>query len=578
VATVITFSGVLSNDWTFTDDPLYVFQNPYVMHGLTMAGTRWAFHGPHGGNWHPLTSLVHMATVSLFGLRPAGHHAVSLVLHTLNAVLATLVLQAYTRAWWPSVLAAALFALHPLRVESVAWVAELKDVLAGAFFLLTLLAYRSWVANPGRIRFTWLVTSFGFALMAKPMVITLPLVLLLLDAWPLGRLKGNVRQRVLEKWPLFLLAAAEALVTWNVQRQVGAMAPLAVGLGSRIGNAIVSPWRYLGKTLWPHGMAFLYPVQPLAGWTIALALIGLVAVSAIAWIRRRTEPYVAVGWLWYLVMLIPVLGIIQVGQQAYADRYTYLPILGPLIAVCWGVADLVASRPVARRAAAVIALGLLAALAFVTTRQVTVWRNSRTLYEHALAVTADNAMVECSLGQALVQAGEVPEGIAHLERSLELKPGYDYAEFDLGVALLHAGRAADAIPHLESALTTLASSWTRDVLGVAYAGVGRLDDAERQFQEAARLDPRSTGALFHLGQVFHALGRDEEAEEQLTRAVSMDPGAVEPRRLLAQTLLSEGKAADALSQYERIVEMAPQDSDALSRVEQLRRSLAPAPR
>jgi tetratricopeptide (TPR) repeat protein len=209
---------------------------------------------------------------------------------------------------------------------------------------------------------------------------------------------------------------------------------------------------------------------------------------------------------------------------------------------------------------------------------VTVWRNSRTLYEHALAVTADNAMVECSLGQALVQAGEVPEGIAHLERSLELKPGYDYAEFDLGVALLHAGRAADAIPHLESALTTLASSWTRDVLGVAYAGVGRLDDAERQFQEAARLDPRSTGALFHLGQVFHALGRDEEAEEQLTRAVSMDPGAVEPRRLLAQTLLSEGKAADALSQYERIVEMAPQDSDALSRVEQLRRSLAPAPR
>src|SRR5262252_3957559 len=393
-ATLAAFAGVLRNDWTYTDDPYYILQNPRVMHGLTLDGVVWALHGTLGGNWHPLTAIAHMTNVSLFGLHPAGHHAVSLILHALNAALVALVCFEYTGAWWRSMMVAACFALHPLRVESVAWAAELKDVLSGALFLLALLAYRRWVARPSAARQSMVVALFALALLAKPMVVTLPLLLLLLDAWPLARLSGHVRERVLEKWPLFAMAAIVSVITWAVQRQAGAMAPLgAVTPAHRVANALVTVWRYLAMMAWP---------------------------------RRRTQPYGLVGWLWYLVMLIPVLGLVQVGQQAYADRYTYLPTIGILVIVVWAIADLVRTRPTARRVALTLALVALAALGLATARQVSYWRDTRRLYEHALAVTPSNAMAECTLGAALLDGGDVAGAIPHLETAVRLAPGFVY--------------------------------------------------------------------------------------------------------------------------------------------------------
>src|SRR5262252_1111559 len=517
-ATLAAFAGVLRNDWTYTDDPYYILQNPRVMHGLTLDGVVWALHGTLGGNWHPLTAIAHMTNVSLFGLHPAGHHAVSLILHALNAALVALVCFEYTGAWWRSMMVAACFALHPLRVESVAWAAELKDVLSGALFLLALLAYRRWVARPSAARQSMVVALFALALLAKPMVVTLPLLLLLLDAWPLARLSGHVRERVLEKWPLFAMAAIVSVIPWAVQRQAGAMAPLgAVTPAHRVANALVTVWRYLAMTAWPARLAIFYPDRPIAALGVALAVAGLVAVTFVAWRRRRTQPYGLVGWLWYLVMLIPVLGLVQVGQQAYADRYTYLPTIGILVIVVWAIADLVRTRPTARRVALTLALVALAALGLATARQVSYWRDTRRLYEHALAVTPSNAMAECTLGAALLDGGDVAGAIPHLETAVRLAPGFVYAQQALGRALVAAGRDQDAIPHLERSLPALENASAHDALGAAYMSLGRLDDAVREFRAALRLDPNHDDALLHLGEALGNQGHYDEAQAMLAR-------------------------------------------------------------
>jgi tetratricopeptide (TPR) repeat protein len=570
-ATLAAFCGVLWNDWTYTDDPYYILQNPHVRQGLTPDGMLWALGGTVGGNWHPLTAIAHMTNVSVFGLHPAGHHAVSLLLHALNAALVAWVFLEYTSAWWPSVAVAALFALHPLRVESVAWASELKDVLSGAFFLLTLLAYRRWVERPSLARQAGLLLLAALALTAKPMVVTLPIVLLLLDAWPLGRLKGHARARVLEKWPLFLMAAAVAVITWAVQRQAGAMAPLgSVTPAHRIGNALVSVWRYLGMTARPTRLAIFYPDRPLAPLTIALAAAGLVAVTVLAWRRRREQLYLLVGWLWYVAMLAPVLGLVQVGQQAYADRYTYLPTLGVLVMLTWSVAELVLRRPSLRRAVVAITLVVLAALGLLTARQVSFWRDTRRLYEHALAVTPSNAMAECTLGAALLDQGDVNAAIPHLEAAVRLTPDFAYAQEGLGRALVAAGRPDEAIPHLERSRSSLRSATAHDALGTAYMEVGRLDDAAREFRAALQLDPSNDQALLHLGETLGNQGHYSEAQELLARAAARAPHDADRRRELAMALLLSNRVGEAIAEYERIVQEQPGDVDALTRLAWIR--------
>src|SRR5512143_1296927 len=393
-AIVAAFAGALRNGWVLYDDPLYVFKNPHVSRGWTWDGALWFLHSPHGANWHPLTSWSHMLDVQLFGLNPGAHHAVSLALHVLNAVLLVLVLRRLTGAWWRSLLVGALFALHPLRVESVAWVAERKDVLSGLFFVLGLGAYHRWVKRPTLAGHALLAACFALGLMAKPMVVTLPFVLLLLDAWPLHRMAGlpgathDARPPlalVREKWLLFAMAAASAVVTFVFQRAGGAVVTAeAVPVARRLCTALTACWWYVAKTFWPSGLAPFYPLDqraPLTGLALgaALAAAGLVLVTVLA-ARRRQQPWLLVGWLWFLGMLVPVLGFVQVGRQAWADRYTYLPRIGVLVAATWSVPGPHLRRHVA--AALLLAAAGLGALAGMTEAQVRYWRDGVTLYRH----------------------------------------------------------------------------------------------------------------------------------------------------------------------------------------------------
>jgi hypothetical protein len=576
-ATFAAFAGVLRNGWILLDDPLYVYENPHVAPGLTLEGVRWFLHQPHGGNWHPLTSCSHMLDVQLFGLQPAGDHAVSLALHILNALLLVIVLHRLTGAWWRSVLVAGFFALHPLRVESVAWIAERKDVLSGFFFLLTLEAYRRWAARPAPWRYALVVVVFALGLMSKPMLVTLPFVLVLLDVWPLGRLAGlpgrprpqaephsaatvapgaapPARARPLagligEKWPLLALAAASAVVTFIVQRKGGAVAPLElIPLGRRLANALISYWRYVGQTLWPRDLTIFYPYdRTVSIAAAALAVAGLVAVTVVVLSLARKRPYLAVGWLWYVGMLIPVIGLVQVGGQAHADRYTYLPVIGLLVAMVWGFSDLVASSRPARIAAGIAATIMLAGLALATTHQVALWQDTRTLFTHALAVTRDNLvgarMAHQHLGKALLQSGELRLAIPHLEESLGLAPGYEDS----------LRRVLDSNPDdLE----------TRRLLAATLAREDRVEDGIREYGEILRRSPDDLDALNNVAwiratheQASHRNGA--EAVRLAERACKQSP---QPVAVLYSTLAAAyaeaGRFPEAVRACERAIELA----------------------
>jgi tetratricopeptide (TPR) repeat protein len=590
-----TFVGVLRSGWILFDDPRYVYENPHVNRGLTPDDALWFLAHPHGENWHPLTSWSHMLDVQLFGLEPAGPHAVNLALHALTALLLVLVLHRLTGGWWRSLAVGALFALHPLRVESVAWVSERKDVLSGLFFVLTLEAYRRWVTRPGRLRYAALIAAFALGLMAKPMLVTVPFVLVLLDVWPLGRWRlpaqrapgggpgaGALTRPLLgliaEKWPLLALAAASAVVTFFVQRAGGAVVTVEkLSSAYRLANALLSYWRYLGKLLWPHDLAVLYPFPQSTSWiAVAAAAAGLAAVTALVLLRGRRRPYLAVGWLWYLGMLVPVIGLVQVGIQSHADRYTYLPTIGLLVALVWGVGDLLgASRP-GRIAAAAASLLLLAALAAATARQVTAWRDTRTLFAHAVAVTGDNPAALERLGETLLAEGEVGPAIERFQEALRLAPGFVDAHNNLGSALGMTGRHEEAAVHFRAALRGMKSAGIHHNLAYTLAQLGRVEEAIGECQAALRLDPDRRPTLILLAQTLVSGGRFPQAEAALRRALELGPADGEARRLLAVTLVQQGRVEEAMREYEEILRRSPDDLDALNNVAWIRATHAEA--
>jgi tetratricopeptide (TPR) repeat protein len=591
-AVFFAFAGVLRNGWVLWDDPDYVSNQPRVTGGLRLDNALWFLSHPHAANWHPLTSWSHMLDVQLFGLEPAGHHATSLLLHVLNAVLLALVLARLTGAWWRSLAVAALFALHPLRVESVAWVSERKDVLSGLFFVLTLGAYGWWVERPGRSRYALLMLALALGLMSKPMLVTLPFVLLLLDVWPLGRLAlpgrggaGRGRARplralLLEKWPLFALAAASALVTFIVQRRIGAVVPVEAMLPSqRLTNALISYWRYIGRTLWPDDLAVYYQLGPAVNWAGALAgALGLVLATAACVALARRRPYLGVGWLWYLGTLVPVIGLVQVGSQSHADRYTYLPVIGLTIALVWLVGELV-SRSRAGRTAAAAALALaLAALLVATARQVAVWKDTRTLFTHTLAVTGPNPVAYQCLGCAFLEERKPEPAIAALNKALRLSPGYQDAHQNLGHALVMAGRHAEAVPHFRTALGVKDKAVIRHALGEALEALGRPDEAMREYEAAVALEPDRFHSLVLLAKGLASRGRLPEAEARLRRALELNPVEVEPRRMMAVILALQDRAEEAVREYREILRRSPDDLDALNNVAWIRATHAEAGR
>ncbi len=453
--TLAIYAQTLRHPFFNLDDPDYVVERPLVARGFSAEGLRWAFTGVHSANWHPLTTLSHMLDAELHGLAPAGHHATSVLLQAAAAAGLFLALVRLTGALRRSALVAALFAFHPLRVESVAWISERKDVLSGVFFVLALGAYARHAAAPSPRRMALVALAFALGLLAKPMLVTLPAVLFLLDVWPLGRLaRGeSPRRLVVEKLPLLALSAASCIATLLAQR--GAISTLdAIPLSTRLANAVVSCAVYLRQLVWPAGLAPFYPlaVEGPPGGAVALSALVVLAISALAWRARRTRPWLLVGWLWYLVMLLPVIGLVQVGSQAHADRYTYLPAIGVLLALLWSVAELgpvrrlrasAAGRRALGAACAAVCLGSLA----LARAQAALWKDDRTLWTATLERTGVNPLAHRLLGALDLQDGRLEESVRHLEIALADKPEVASLHVALASALERLGRYAGAIEH-----------------------------------------------------------------------------------------------------------------------------------
>jgi protein O-mannosyl-transferase len=564
VLNVAIYAPVWHYDFVLLDDTAYVTQNAQVQGGLTPQGVSWAFTTGEQGNWHPLTWLSHMLDVQVYGLKPGGHHLTNLLLHIANTLLLFGLLRRMTGALGRSAFVAGLFAVHPLHVESVAWVAERKDVLSTLFFMLTLIAYVAYVRQPRRGRYVLVLLLFGLGLMAKPMLVTIPFVLLLLDYWPLGRVSlgapSVVPRLIREKVPLFALAIASSIVTFVAQRQVGAVTDLGTfPLSLRLANALVSYVAYAGKMLWPVQLAAFYPYsRSLPEWWVGGSMLGLIGVSVVVVRAARRYPYLPVGWLWYVGTLLPVIGIVQVGEQARADRYTYIPLIGLFLIVAWGIPELVGGWQY-RNAALAAATGLVVVAFAITARgQLRYWNNSSALFERVLEVTPENPVTHVHVGLALAQQGRLNEAITQFDTAVRLRPTYDYAHNALGAILLNQGRTNEAIPHLSEALRLRPGyPEAHTNLGVALANQGRFSEAIIQYSEALRLRPAYADAHYRLGTALASQGQLSEAMAQYSEALRLRPAYAEVRYSMGTALMNQGKVDEGIHEFLEAVRLKP---------------------
>lgn len=565
VAVLVTYAPALRNGFVSWDDNAYVTENPRVLHP-SWENAVWAFSAVHGSNWHPLTWLSHMFDVALFGPAPWGHHLTSIVLHAANAVLLFLVLTRMTRNAAPSLFVAALFALHPVQVESVAWVAERKNVLSTLFWILTMWAYTRYVEAPGRKRYAAVAVCFALGLMSKPMLVTLPFVLLLLDAWPLGRLtRATLLARLAEKAPLFAMSAASCWITLLAQRP-SRMSMTAMALGDRVLNALVSYARYLLTAVVPSRLSPYYSIPgsveaapiPIAG--VALAALAVVGLTLLA-IRLRTRaPHVIVGWLWYLGTLVPVIGLVQVGGQAAADRYAYVPLIGVFIAFAWSLPT--PRRRAVRVAAGAVALGVLALCGLRAAAQVGVWRDSGTLWRRVLEFNPRCRPALTNYGIWLVQSGESERGVAMFRSAIAVDSLFHHARISLGGALTKLGRSEEAIRELE--FVAARDTHLREApfnLGVALSRVGRRAEARAALEAALALDPRYADAHAQLASMLIDDGFVAEAVSHCRAALESVPNHAAARTNLAVALAASGDRESARAMYGALLRERPRDAD-----------------
>jgi tetratricopeptide (TPR) repeat protein len=532
--TIAAYARVAGNGFINLDDNDYVTENLRVQAGLSWKGAAWAFTTGHSANWHPLTWLSHMLDCQLFGMNPAGPHLTNLALHVASVLLLFHLFRRMTAAVGPSAFVAAAFALHPVHVESVAWVAERKDVLSALLWILTTLVYVRWVERPGAGRWAWVVALYTLGLLAKPMLVTLPFVLLLLDVWPLSRLESPWRDRVRlarlvrEKSALFALAAASCAVTFLVQRGAGAMSlgdqiPFAL----RAQNALMAYVAYLGKTVVPARLAVFYPhrVEAFPALQVAGAALLLLAATVLALRTARERPWFAVGWLWFLGTLVPVIGLVQVGSQAMADRYMYVPMIGLSAAVGFGAAEIVQRSRVARPAIAGLFALAVAGWTGLTWRQVGLWKDDQSLFRHVVEVMPENYLAHGILGNVHLRGNRFEEAMAEYREALRLRPSYAQAHSNLGMAFELQGRPADATAEYRTALL-----WSPDLpeahhnLGRLLAEQGSTDQAIGHYEAALRANPDLVEAHVNLGVALTKVGRIDEAIAHLERALELKPG------------------------------------------------------
>lgn len=555
----LVFGQTLGHDFVNFDDPDVVSENSYVTTGLTTAGLRHAFTSEALGHWDPLTTLSHMLDCQLFGVAPWGHHFTNLLLHGATTLALFLVFRAMTGAIWRSFFIAAVFAIHPLRVESVAWITERKDVLSGLFFMLTLGAYLGYVRRPpSLVRYLAIILFFALGLMAKSMLVTLPFVLLVLDVWPLRRFPtvaaGSTARRLLvEKLPLFALSAAASTIQYLVNREnLVSIAKLPFPL--RIGNALTAYISYLNDTLFPIGLAVHYPhpMERLPTWLAAVAGLQFAALCVAVWVWGRKQPALLVGWLWYLGMLVPVIGLVQSGSLSHADRYTYLPQIGLLLMFTWTVADLTTGlrfRRTLLTTAAFLSITLLAVTAHAQTAH---WRDSIALWTHTLACTARNDIGHNNLGIALLEKGRRDEALVQVKDALVINPRYDKARNDLGLLYLETGRVQEAIPEfLEAIDINPRYAKAHNNLGNAYLQTGQFDLAIAQYHQALKIKPDFAGAESNLGNTYFRRGQLHEAIAHYQRAVHYMPNYVKARTNLGITLLQTGRTREGLAHLEK---------------------------
>jgi tetratricopeptide (TPR) repeat protein len=597
----VVFGQTVHYGFVNFDDDIYVYNNPNVEHGLSLKGVTWAFTHVHSSNWHPVTWLSHMLDCQCYGLNPYGHHLTNILLHTATAMLLFLVLRQMTGCLWRCAFVAAVFAIHPLRVESVAWVAERKDVLSGFFFMLTIGAYVAYARNARAFGYYILtVLMMALALMSKPMVVTLPFLLLLLDYWPLNRFnledsRGIPRSLILEKIPLLALSGAVCLITIVAQKGAMSSPPLFL----RLGNALVSYVVYIQQMIFPANLAVLYPFPDngLAPSKIVMAAVCLIIISSVAVAARRRQPWLLFGWLWYLVALVPVIGMFQVGTQAHADRYTYLPQIGLYIALAWAVADLCAGRLYRRVIAGVVSTATVLALTLSARVQTTFWQNGKTLWTHALACASpsltahinlgnalleeggiDDAMVQyqkalqfnpenadanVSFGYALIQKGMRDEASIYLLKALEINPDNAAANNDLGIISFEKGNSAEAIAHFEKALLIKPDYPEASYnFGNALFQQGDLADAVIRYEQALQSKPGYVEACYNLGNAFFRQGKIDDAIIRYQEALRIKPDHLSASYNLGMAFKQKGRMDEAVVQFRKVVKLQPESAEA----------------
>jgi tetratricopeptide (TPR) repeat protein len=564
VATLACYSQVGTHDFVNFDDRAYVPDNPHVRTGLSFANLRWAASSIEQSNWFPLTWLSYMLDCQIFGLDSGAHHWTNVILHIAATLLLFAVFKRMTASTWPSAFVAIAFGLHPLHVESVAWIAERKDILCALFSFAAIWAYLSYVERPTIASYLTVAAAFACALLSKPMAVTLPFVLLLLDWWPLKRAKTS---RVsIEKLPLIALAAAVSIVTFIAQQRSGAVAGVPVSFPGRVENALLSYVVYIAQFLWPANLAVFYPYFEIPAWKWLSAAAVIAIISAIVITQRASRPYLLVGWLWFLGTLIPVIGLVQVGSQSHADRYTYIPSIGLAVMIGWGAAELVKNTKAL--AAGVLAAGLLWSI--VTWNNVEHWKDSDTLFSHAIAVTQDNFVAYNNLGVLRRTQGRIDDAVANFAEAVRIQPESFDAQNNLGEALTSAGRPDEAIPHLTAAVhLSPASAKPYIDLGSAYMRAGRPEDAASQFQEALRCDAANTDAEYRLAAVLMTMGRRSEAMPHFERAIpalidsaTRNPNDPDAHYNLAEVYGLMGRNREAISEFSAAVRLRPDDPEA----------------
>jgi protein O-mannosyl-transferase len=606
--TFILFAPVRHHEFINYDDPDYIIANPIVQRGVTWEGIHWAFTSSHSYNWHPITWISHMSDVQFFGLNPGAHHLVSLFFHIANALLLFWLLRKTTNAIWPSALVAAVFAWHPLHVESVAWACERKDVLSTLFWLLTTIFYVRFVNAfkvhnlRFKVEYALALVCFALGLMSKPMLVTLPFVLLLLDFWPLGRApvfsvqcsvfsrarpkseyrtvnrdgalgqtRPTTRLLLLEKIPFFALTAASSVITFLVQRKEGAVVNFEqLPLDARLANAIVSYVRYIGKTVWPTDLIIYNQPMSWSALQVTLAVVLILLFSAGAIFLARKQPFIFVGWFWFIGTLVPVIGIVQVGAQAIADRYMYVPMIGLSIAIIWPLAEATRRSRFSKIALCGIAGVALTAFFFISSKQIRYWRNSETVFAHAVSVDPNNVVARVMLANSLLEQQQFNKAEEHFKAALALNPNFPEVHFNLGNLFMHQQKTAEAIAEYESALRKNPDyAEAHANLAVALGMQNRLVEAIAHYEKSLALQPQQPDLLRNLALDLMNLRRFDEATARLQRALELDSSDAMACFLLGNAHLAQRNPGEAAKWYSRAVELKPDFAEARERLREI---------